>query len=253
MRSDKSQLSSLTTRQKVMGAVLAVVVVIIIWQIYGLFGGGSSTTVTPAPALTHVGAQPGAPSATGPRPPAMPQPAELIKAQPQMTQREMELSKLQQETQAKYIAALNELQVLRVSRDIAETTQAIMTAKLATVTAEKNIVNLLAPPQQLAPADYARGLVTPTPGGVTQNIGGRPATPTTAPAAAPRESTYTAISVSQLQYRWSAVLGYQGNLYNVHIGDVLPADGSKVISIDKSGVVLEKNGERKKISMVPII
>jgi hypothetical protein len=61
------------------------------------------------------------------------------------------------------------------------------------------------------------------------------------------------ISVSQLQNRWGAVLGYQGNLYSVFSGDVLPPDGSKVISISKSGVILEKNGIRTLVSMVPVI
>jgi hypothetical protein len=36
-------------------------------------------------------------------------------------------------------------------------------------------------------------------------------------------------------------------------GDVLPPDGSVVISIDKAGIILERNGIRRKISMVPII
>lgn len=243
-------LSTMTTRQKAMIGVFALIIIIVIWQVMGLMGGESAPApITPAPQGTA--GTPPANFAQGPanRPSPqqmMPQPAPLQKATG-MTQREMELMKLQQETQAKYLEALNELQMLRVSRELAETNQAIMTAKLATVTAQKGIMDLLAPPAApppVAPQAYARGLVSPTATG--------PGLPPLGPTAAP-EVTYSAISVSQLQYKWSAVLGYQGNLYHVSVGDILPADGSKVISIDKSGVVLEKEGVKKKISLVAII
>lgn len=236
MRSDKTQFASLTTRQKVTAGIFVVVVIIILWQLIGLFRGSKSQTPPVTGAKGGVQMQPMQPSA--------PQPAELPKPKV-MSKEEMQLVQLQQETQAKYLAALNELQMLKVSREIAETTQAIMAAKLATVTAQKNIVNLLAPSTPIAPGSYAKGLVYPaTPGATSQQAPAQPVQPGV---------TYTVISVSQLQYRWGAVLGYQGSLYNVSVGDVLPADGSKVIGIDKSGVTLEKNGEKKKISLVPVI
>ena len=111
---------------------------------------------------------------------------------------------------------------------------------------KKGIVDLLTPP---APKEtYAQGMM---------RARGVEATPGQAQAPAPvlpvKEVTYTVVSVSQLQYRWNAVLGYEGSLYSVHVGDILPADGSKVISISKSGVILEKEGKRKKVSMVPVI
>lgn len=250
MTMDKRQvLSGMTTRQKVTAVALILVVAFLVWQVFGMFRGTTTTTKTAAPANTTTAAG----GAHGPNQPPMvvPQQAQLIKPEPAPpTPREMELMKLQQETQAKYIAALNELQMLKVSREIAETNQAIVTAKLATVTAEKGIVDLLtAPAQPSTPAAYAQGLVNPT--------ATAPITPTeNAPPSSiqpPAEANYTVVSVSQLQYRWSAVLGYQGNLYNVMVGDVLPADGSKVLTIDKSGVLLEKNGVKKKVSLVPII
>ena len=52
--------------------------------------------------------------------------------------------------------------------------------------------------------------------------------------------------------RWTAVLGSQGKLYNVAVGDVL-ADGERVLSISKSGVILEKEGKSKKISIISSI
>ncbi len=249
MRSDKLQgLSNLTTRQKLTGGFLVIVVLIILWQVIGLFSGGS--TSVPATPASNMAAG-GAPGAHMPPPQATPQPAQLPK-QEGASQREMELMKLQQETQAKYIEAVNELQMLRVTREIAEANQAISTAKLNSVTAQKKIVDLLVTPEpQIAPVDYARGLVSPISSGATV-APSKPTTTVTMTSMAP-EVNYTAISVSQLQNKWNAVLGYQGTLYNVMVGDVLPPDGAKVVSIDKTGVILERDGAKKKVSLVPII
>src|SRR5690606_24594193 len=137
--------------------------------------------------------------------------------------------------------AVNELQMLKIQRDIAETNKAIAGAKLDTVNAQKNIVTLLAPEQ---PSNYAQHLVNPT-GAAAPTAGTPPPTIIEVP--------YTVISVTEIQGRWGAVIGAQGKLYNVHVGDVLPADKSKVISINKSGVVLEKDGVKKIVSLVPII
>lgn len=245
MRSDKLQgLSKLTTRQKVTGGILVVVVLVILWQVVGLFGDSSTASVAPTPTPAHGGPMAAAPQNT-------PQAAQLPK-QEGASQRELELVKLQQDTQAKYLEALNELQMLRVTREIAEANQAISTAKLNSITAQKKIVDLLVTPEpQVMPTDYARSLVAPVSSGATVRPTNMPTT--LPPTSMQPEVNYTAISVSQLQNKWNAVLGYQGTLYNVMVGDVLPADGSKVVSIDKSGVVLEKDGAKKKISLVPII
>lgn len=246
MRSDKTQaIANMNPRQKITAAVLVVILIIVIWQVVGMFGGSKATPPMERNA-SQANAMRGNTPATPPQQ-VTPQPAELMKQQQATSPREAQLMMLQQETQAKYIAALNELQMLKISREIAETNQAIATAKLATVTAEKNIVNLLAPPQSITPTQYSRGLVNPVSSGnviANQNVPQQ---------MAPSEINYSVISVSQLQYRWGAVIGYQGNLYSVYVGDHLPADGSRVVSIDKSGVVLEKDGVKRKLSLVPII
>jgi hypothetical protein len=246
MRSDKTNaIASMTTRQKVTALVLVLIIIIVIWQVSGLFSSKGKGIAPMTPANQSAMSMKGNAPATPPQQ-MRPQQANLMKLQEPASQRELELIKLQQETQAKYIAALNELQMLKVSREIAETNQAIVKAKLATVTDEKNIVTMLSPQQpQIMPGQYSRGLVNPTSGA---NV---PSTAVVSPIQP--EINYTVISVSQLQYKWGAVLGYQGNLYNVFVGDILPPDGSKVISINKSGVELEKNGVMKKLSLVPII
>ncbi|SRR5579885_2800151 len=241
---DKTQaLSNMTTRQKATAGVVAVVVLIILWQLYSMLGGGKSV---PKPAATPAAmtkpAGPGAmPSAGGEmQPPQMitPKPAELTPA-PAMSESEAQILKMQQETQAKYIEAMNELQMLKVARDIAQTNKDIAAANLAKVTSDKKIVDLLAPPAPPpTPATYAKNIANP---------------PASAESTITQEVKYTVISVSQLQYRWTAVIGWQGNLYNVHVGDVLPPDGSSIVSIAKDGVVLMKDGVKKKISLVPII
>lgn len=238
MAQEKLQiLMNMTNRQKAIAGALILVLIVLVWQISGLFGGGTTTqdTIKPTANLQAPAQQQLAP-----------QPAPLPK--PVMTQREAELLQQQQQIEAKYIAALNELQMLKLEKEIAETNKAIIDAKLGTVTAQKNIVDMLAPPPppQVSPAGYAQSLATGQPVVVTSD----------APPikiSQPQEVSYTVVSISRIKSRWSAVLGYQTNLYYVSIGDVLPADGSKVVSIDRSGVILQKNGVRKKVSLVPII
>jgi type IV pilus biogenesis protein PilP len=240
MADDKLQMvSGMTTRQKVTIAVLVIIVLVILWQLIGLFRGPKVSTPTPARNAT-------APRVATPAP-AMPQPAALPPKPAPMSQRELELMRLQQETQAKYLAALSELQMLKVTRDIAETNQAIAAAKLATVTAQKKtITELTGPVAPIPQGAYASALTSPTGATPTE-------TQPQPPVAIPQETSYTVISVSQLRYRWSAVIGYQGNLYSVSVGDILPPDGSRVVNINKSGVTLERNNVRRRVSLVPII
>ena len=215
-------------RQKATIVVFALVIIILLWQIMGLFGGGGGESAQPI--QPDLAAVPGQPQIQGtPTQPVAPQPAALPR-QAGLTPRETALLKLQQETELKYITAVNELQMLKIERQIAENNKAIMSAKLDTITAQKNIVNLLT--VQAPPPEFVAS----------------------APPSQPEaEVSYTVVSVSQIKYKWNAVLGYQGRLYNVTVGDVLPSDGSKVVSIDTSGVVLEKEGVRRKFSLVPII
>lgn len=240
---DKTQaLANMSTRQKATAAVVAVVVIIVVWQIFGLFGGGKSAPKIEATntAMTKPAAG-GAPSGAGEMQPQVPtpRPADLPPAQ-NLSESEAQMLKMQQDTQAKYLEAMNELQMLRVARDIAQTNKDISAANLAKVSSDKKIIDILAPPvPPPTPATYAKNMTAPT-------------QPTTESVVS-QEIKYTVISVSQLQYRWAAVIGWQGNLYNVHVGDVLPPDGSTVVSIAKDGVVLSKDGVKKKISLVPII
>lgn len=234
--------STMTTRQKVIIVSFVIVLIFLAWQVYGLFGGGGGGTVATAPSTTSPTS---AVPPTGPAiSPNVPQPASLSKPAAPLTPQEAELLRQQKELEAKYLAAVNELQMLRIEREIAETNKAIMAAKFDTISSEKHIVDLLKPQPLVTPGSYAAGLETP--------VAPQPTTPVPQPTT-PTIESYQVISVTQINYKWTAVLGYQGNLYSVQVGDVLPADQSKVISIDKTGVVLLKDSTRKKLSLVPII
>lgn len=245
---NKTQLlKNISNRQKIIIALVGVVGAILAWQVYALFGsGGGDIAPPPAPmhntmAASPPGAMPQAPSANAPAmaqgmppappPVAMPKPTNVPETQA-LSPREMELTRMLQDMQDRYLQAVNELQLLKVSKDIAETNKDISAAKLATVVAQKQIVDILAPPP-------------PPPSTLTANL------PSISIASG--EGQYAVVSISQLQYRWSAILGYKGTLYNVHVGDVLPMDGSKVVSIANTSVVLEKGGNRMKLTLVPRI
>ncbi len=214
MNANTQVLSSMTSRQKLSAGILVLIVMGVLWQAYGMFSGKSFTLNKPAHNLNSF-------SVLGSSSPKMladntpqqnmqpqePQPSQAqlpsLADQSGMSDREKQLMALQQQTQAKYLQAVNELQMLKVTKDIWEANQAIMTARLSTVSSEKQIVDMLEPS------------AAPTPATTASAEG-----PTTIHKAA---VTYTVVSVSEVHGRWSAVMNSAGNLYNVSIGDVMPA------------------------------
>lgn len=237
---DKAMSAADSPRQKIILGVVVLVLGFLGYQVYHMFAEGSSSTeMTPAPSSSGAHSQ-----MPAPQPAKLLQTGNVTQSAP-MTEREAQLLKLQQETEAKYIAALNELQMLKVQKDIAQTNKDIVTAKVETITAQKNLVTLLSPTSPTP--DYSQQVAqggSAVTSGPQQGIQQQPG----------QASSYTVVSVSHLQGRWNAVMGYQGKLMNVFIGDTLPADGSKVVSIDKSGVTLKlEDGTTKRVSLVTII
>lgn len=252
------KLSPEAMKKKITIGVFAVVVVVILWQVIGMFGGDKSAAVAPSPApagkagATPAAASPAAPAGAAP---AAASPASSGAATPaaqsgpvapheEVIKANAELMKLQKETEAKYLAAMNELQILKVQREIAEANEAISESKLKTVKTEKSITSLLT----IKPAQVEEGAYASMLGGKKPVSAPQPATVqqqqqvATTPAVA-----YVVLSVSQQDNKWSAVLGHSGKLYSIAVGDTLSADGSTVNTISKDGVVLEKNGIQKKI------
>ena len=101
---------------------------------------------------------------------------------------------------------------------------------------------------QVPAAAYASKLASP---GMNSDILNSAAAATASAPAIPAvvaDAPYVVISVSMQFDRWSAVLGNQGKLYNVSVGDNL-SDGSTVVSINKTSVVLSKDDRKRKLSI----
>lgn len=253
------------TKQKVTIAVVVILLLLVGWQVKEMFGigkGSTSTTITQASQTptqaTTTAISPSAPPTTTPPQAAVPstpvsQPTPAATNLQQVSVMEAESSE-QQQVQAKYINKINELEDLKIQREIAETNQAIATAKLATVTAEKNISDLLTKPTAsivptVPPGAYASQLGTPTSPPSSEIP---PITKAMTPPPPP-EIEYTVISVAMRYGKWNAVIGYQGRLFSVGVGDLLPPDNSIVRTINRNGVTLRKNGKTRKISVVSSI
>lgn len=273
---DEKPAANQDKRKKITMALIAIVGAFLAWQVYSMFG-GSGDAMPPAPVASNTPKSPMGNGNMGATPPKVEAAPQVAKPLP-MSQREMELLKLQQETQARYVATMNELQMLKLSLEIAETNKDIMAARLDTVKSQKNIVDLLTPEkkpdtsvrdrmldaaqtlnqmqQSQAPVQAAQQQSPQQPPEQAPSAAQPGLAQNAPPAPIPEEETvvpYTVISVSKIENKWNAVVGVQGTLYSVHVGDVIPADGSRVKSISSGGVVLEKKAKERKISLVPII
>jgi type IV pilus biogenesis protein PilP len=153
----------------------------------------------------------------------------------------------EQKSEKAYLSKLNDLEELKIDREIEETNQAIAAAKLATVTAQKSTSDLLT---NKVPASTENAYSAPT-----QFNPNRGTTVVTEGLKLPFEVVtpevpYQVISVSMELNRWSAVIGVQGKLFTVSVGDMLPEDGSVVASINKNGVTLRKGTKIRRISII---
>ncbi len=264
----KEKMTQTTSRQKVIIVVMIIVVLIIIWQIVGLVGGSSPP---PAPAIEPAKmdtSKPGekemkntptqaaaAPSTNGAQKPASgPQVDESLRQASLVN--DPQFTRMQRITEEKYVGKLNELEELRIQRQIAETNQAIAAAKLATVTAEKDISDLLTKPSSGSAAfssqmvktsvDVTSPSLNPT---APIEVSAAAATPNIVPAPPQEVAPYKLMSVSMLFGKWTAVVSLQDTMFSVGVGDVLPPDNSVVTSISKNNITLRKAGKSRKVSI----
>jgi len=238
---------NMPARQKVSAVIFLLIIIVILWQVIGLFRGKKETTdITPTSPTATTTMPKSAPPANISKgttvpvtsaPPATAPTAALSEPAPVIAPPPTPLLMQQEQSQNKYISALNELQILKIQREIAETSQAIVAAKLATVTAEKDISEVLAPPP--APKSSMATLAAPS---------ATPSSINVAPEAV-SASSYTVQSVTMELDQWHAVMGYRGKLYNLSVGDVFPPDGSTVTAIDQQGVTLELGGTQHKVPL----
>jgi hypothetical protein len=244
MKSDKAISNSVgSSRQKIIAVGVVLLVIFLLWEIYGMMSGSSEPFSSTTHSQLAANSQPKMET---------PKTVSIVSQTAADTSvADAMMLQQQQDLERKYIAAVNELQMLKVSKDIADANKDIAKSKLEMVMAQKVVVEQLEP-TAIQPGSYAAALNNP---GATQQIGAPVSgkkMPTQA-ASDDESSPYTVISVSQLQNKWGAVLGYQGTLIHVYIGDSLPLEHAQVVAIDNDGIEIEKDGKRKKIALVSLI
>lgn len=258
----QDEFKNLTPKQKITGVVTVIMIAIVIWQVIELIPSSPKATpvataatpvATPAPGTAAPAPTTQPTTAAAPQPVAptpIPEPA-VAQVKTESDALNSTVLKIQQDTQAKYITSLNELQMLKVQKEIAETNQAIAAAKLATVTSEKGITDVLTKPSQsMMPTEIISSLpviqAPPTPPPPAPALSGGVAEAAAKPAA-PVATEYTVQSVAMSDNRWTALLNAGGKIFTVTVGQILSIDGSVVVSIDRDGVVLSKDGKEKKL------
>lgn len=235
-------------RQKIIIGGIVVGLIVVLWQIKGMFGGGSKPAVPPpqsAPQVQQMQARPVAPGQPAQPLAANPNQPVVSSAQPQISEAPVPkevtgILMTQQQMQQHYLESLNELQMLRLQRELIELKGAIASAELAKATTEKNLQDLLNPPPPPPPPPHMNPYLNNAPPG-----------PGAAVEVESIWSQYRVLSVvSNEAATWSAVIGFRDKTFVVNVGDVLPPDGSRVISINKQGVTIENDGKTKQIEII---
>lgn len=259
----KERLSQVTSRQKIIIVFMILVVLIIVWQVIEIMGVGSHSAppaIQPV-ANKHEGSSPDTKIASGSNQVSTPTPgannvppsgaANVNVVQPGSIVNDPQFNRMQKITEEKYFGKLNELEELRIQRQIAEVNQAIAAAKLATVTAEKNISDLLTGGPGPSPAANQPGKtsadMSPPPGLPINGPAGEGAHQLTTFVPKVEAVPYSLVSVSLLLNRWTAVISMQNTMFTVGVGDTLPPDGSVVTNINKNSVTLRKDGKSRKL------
>jgi len=258
---EKPQTSS--GRQKAITGIVVIIAIVVIWQVIGLFRKSTPPAPLPTTPVKPMGKNPApaaSASATQAHATLTPHatPSTSTSAPPASTSTPTPYeNKAQQEMEEKYAAAVNELQMLKITKEIVEANKAIMDAKLATIKTQTGIIEAVkagtgggtepAPQSQapLPPTPIQPPIYQPAP----QQPGLNAPTSAISSIIGASQMNYTVVSVLRSQRKWSAVLSSQGKLYYVSIGDVL-SDDSVVSSIDRTGVTLQlKSGMMKRLSL----
>ncbi len=240
---------AMPAKQKATIAVIAVVFLIIGWQILQLFSGGSSATTQKMVQKQTVINKELKLASSSASPVARKTNEDEISVHESSISNDSKFKEMQRRVEEKYIGRLSELEQLRLQRQIAETNQAISAAKLATVTAEKDISNLLTAPttqqtkvQQLS--EYSQQIQQ------AAEVKAKKAIEEEEEKNKIPDAKYSLVSVSKSLNKWQAVLSLGDRLYGVRVGDTLPPDGSKVTGISARNIFLERDGKKRTINIV---
>lgn len=201
----------LDKRQKFIFGLIVLAVIILIWQMYSLFGGESALSPSASKTQTITSLKEVA-SPTQ----VVQTPVSSKKSQPAMDSGK--LSPEQIASQQQYLALVNEYQVVEIQRLIAQDQAAIAAARAATA-------------ESLAKISQSGGSA----GSLASSI----------VAANNQPGDYELIYTGQDNGEWSATLKRNGQFNDVTAGSVLP-DGDKVLSVDDNGVLIQE-GDIKKL------
>lgn len=245
------------TKQKIIGLLVVILIGLIVWQVFELFFKENNSPAIPKPIANQSIKTTNLSSSTVSKNPAnntppnanVPSPASvpvLVSAQTDVQPDASEaIIQAQEENQVAYLDLINKLQNLKIQKEIAETSQAIAVAKLATATAEKNMSGLIIESSQDISINYAN---KPTTGKETN------ATTISSLNAPPiPENNYAVLSVSKELGHWQAVISDQGKLYTVSVGDKIPGTQIVVNEISINGVVLFDGKKKQAIRIVTSI
>lgn len=221
-----TKIKSLETKQKIKLGIFAVILVIVIWEAYGLMSGPS----TPA---TNNSGQP---------PVIVQQKVETHVQEKQFVPVKITSSAVLQKNQEAYVKALNQLQLLKVQEAIQSTKKSIADSQLATKESEEKMQTLTRPAvMPMAPVSsdaYAKNLVNPVDANTT--------------GAVIDADSYKLLYVASESGVWQAIIGNNGKLYNVELNTALP-DGSVVMDITSTKVTLSNHGVRRILSITPTV
>lgn len=230
------------TKKIVTIALVIIIGGVVIWQAVDLFSGpGEVEAVAQTKTIPN---------------PDIPKPASLMasdtsKTAP-MTEQEIKMMQAQKINDQKYLDQINQLKFLQIELSIAGANKEITKAREDTIASQVKMNEMLksAQPKTASYTDSLTGL----PGAAPADTNAAPPT-SSSPGTTASSTTedYTVVSVTNLQGRWMAVVGLNGKLYNVAVGDTVGSDGATVISIDKSGVTLEKKDKKTKVNMNSVI
>jgi|GEM_PF-3469575 len=200
-------------RQKIVAILLAIVGIILVWQLYELFAGNKTVPKAAAPMATTAMRQPAmavTPAAT----------AEQLAQNATAPGGDASAAVNPSNNQSAYLRLVNEYQMAQLQRMIAEDNEAIAIAKQNAAKASSETAKLMGGSSLMSTANN-----TQTNSNDYQLV-------------------YTG---QQADNSWSATLKKNGQNLDVLVGSQLP-DGSRVLSIDDNGVLLQQGTIKKLVT-----
>jgi hypothetical protein len=216
----------LDKKQKTLIPLIAIVLGVLAWQLYGLMGTNSNSAASSGMTNTALPARPTVPVSSAPaavQPTVASRNLSSANAVPTVSDQDKQRLRAISQNDTEYLRLIHEYQLLQVQRHIAEDTRAIAVAKLETAKA-------------LAETSRFGGAV---------NLGMN----TLSPMGNMQGDDYKLVFTGQEAGQWTATLKINDQLMDVITGTTLP-DGNTVIRVEGDSVILQKDDRQKLISFL---